>query len=385
MKHIWWVPISILLLAGCVPSTTNETEVIGTEEVEMAIIPSMQLDEQYYRTLLPYKQSAVRGRIVSRIHSKYDIKESEGGLLRLSQRQFSPDDYYFQEGQKITVDDSVAWLQRNAGELAEDEEAPDGHNPLGLNSTDTRTDEERADGERPSPEILAHIVEQNYLVKTNEETIRLGGVSIGLALNSVYYNSVDGIAYEEEIPRAQLEEEGQRMADEIVSRLREREGMDNVPIMVGLFQQNSRNSISPGTYFSYGIAPGGEAVTGNWTGVNEEYTIFPNSSSEEKYREADTSFRNFKQDVEVYFSNFTSVIGTGFYQDDRIRKLQIDIPIEFYGSSEVIGFTQYLTGLVLEHFPENIEVEVSVTSTNGPEALILRKIDETEPIVHIYD
>ena len=375
MKRIWWIPISMLLLTGCVPSVTDETEVLNTEEeVETAIIPSIQLDAAYYRTLLPYKESATRGKIINRIYSRYDIKEAESGLLRISQHQFSPDDYYFQEGQKITEEDATNWLGRKTEE-----------NPLGLNPADGRTAAQKEAGEHPSAEILAHIIEQNYLVKTDNETIRLGGVSIGLALNSVYYNTSDGATYEESVPQAQLDKEGKRMADEIVKRLREKEGMKDVPIMVGLFKQNTRGAIAPGTYFSYGVAPGGQGAVANWNSVNEEYVIFPSSNTEEKYRAIDTKFRNFKQDVEEYFSNFTSVIGTGFYQEDQIRKMQIDIPIQFYGSAEVIGFTQYLTGLVLEHFPENIQVEISVTSTNGPEALILRKIDQTEPVVHIYD
>lgn len=378
MKRIWWIPISMLLLSGCVPSATNEAEVISSEEEpETAIIPSMQLDEQYYRTLLPYKQSATRGKIINRLNSRYDIEEAEEGLLRLSQNQFSPDDYYFQEGQKITDEEVISWLKRTG------EDTENGEDPLGLNPADKRSKEEKADGKRAPASVLAHIIEQNYLVKTDEETIRLGGVSIGLALNTVYYNSEEG--YEESIPNDQVEKDGKRLADEIVKRVRQKEGMADIPITIGLFKQNSRNSMAPGTYFSYGVAPKGKTAVGEWNKINEEYIVFPTSNTEEKYREIDTSFRNFKQDVEEYFSNFTSVIGTGFYQGDQIRKLKVEIPIQFYGSAEVIGFTQYLTGLVMKHFPENIQVEISVTSINGPEALILRKTDQTDPIVHIYE
>ncbi|PSL25528.1 protein involved in sex pheromone biosynthesis [Planomicrobium soli] len=375
MKRIWWIPISMLLLTGCVPSVNDKTEVLNTEEeVETAIIPSMQLDAQYYRTLLPYKQSATRGKIIGRLHSRYDIEEAENGLLRLSQNQFSPDDYYFQEGQKITDEDAAAWLGRASKD-----------NPAGLNKEDKRTDQQKKAGDRPPAEILAHIVEQNYLVKTNENTIRLGGVSVGLALNSVYYSSADGLSYEESIPQDQMEQEGKRLANEIVKRLREKEGMANIPITVGLFQQSARNAIAPSTYFAYGVAPKGNTEVADWKAINEEYVVFPTSGTQEKYREVDTAFLNFKQDVEKYFSNFTSVIGTGFYQDDQLREMQIDIPIQFYGAAEIIGFTQYLTGLVMEHFPENVQVEVSVTSSKGPEALVIRKVNQTEPIVHIYD
>src|SRR5690606_36919957 len=183
-------------------------------------------------------------------------------------------------------------------------------NPAGLNPADGRSGEQKKAGERPPAEILAHVIEQNYLVKTKEDTIRLGGISVGLALNSVYYSSENDIAYEEEIPQEQIEKEGKRMADEIVKRLREKEGLGDVPIVVGLFKQNSRNTMVPGTYFSYGAAPGGEQAIAGWNAVNENNVLFPTSGSDERYRDIDTAFRNFKQDVEIYFSNFTSVIGT---------------------------------------------------------------------------
>ena len=43
----------------------------------------------------------------------------------------------------------------------------------------------------------------------------------------------------------------------------------------------------------------------------KNYILFPTAESEEKYRDLDTIFRNFKQDIEKYFSNYTSIIGTG--------------------------------------------------------------------------
>lgn len=376
MKRIWWIPISLLLLSGCVPSKTDEkTEVINDkEEVETAIIPSMQLDDQFYRTLLPYKPSATRGKIVNRLNSRYDITETENGLLRLSQKQFSPEDYYFQEGQKITDEDVSAWLQRASQD-----------NPLGLNLPDKRSGKQKESGERPPAEILAHVIEQNYLVKTAEDKIRLGGISVGLALNSSYYGSENGSSYEEVIPQAQIEKEGKRMANEIVKRLRKKEGLKDIPIVVALFKQNAGNALVPGTYFSMGAAPGGKETIANWTPINENYVLFPTSGKDENYRDIDTAFRNFKQDVEVYFSNFTSVIGTGFYKENQLKELKIEVPIQFYGAAELIGFTQYITGLVIEHFPEDIVIEISITSTNGPEALILKKPGETEPFVHIYE
>ena len=388
MKRTSWIPaiITLMLIAGCAPDLTKDTEVINetekNEEVATTIIPSIQISQDYYRTLLPYAPSKSRGLVVSKIYSKYDIKEVESGLLRLSQRTFSADDYLFQEGQMLDTETLSSWLQRKKEE-AKDKKGnikPD----LGLNPL-LPGGEMTAELSKTAPMYLAHIVEQNYMVKTDDNKIRLGGVSIGLAMNSVFYYKLgDYGPYEQPIPQATIEEQGKKMAAEIIKRVRAMKGLENVPITVGLFKQEDRNTIVPGTYFAYSVADEGKAL-GEWKNLNEEYIIFPQPPAEVKYREVGDSFNKFKLDVEEYFSNYTSIIGTGFYQDDRIKKLTIDIPIQFYGTAEIIGFTQYMTGLVMEHFPASMNVEVSVTSINGPEAVVIKKADDKKPYVHIYD
>jgi protein involved in sex pheromone biosynthesis len=378
-KRISWIPaiISLSLLVGCVPSITNDTEVIQESDnnVETTIIPSLQLSDQYYRTILPYEQSASRGMIVSNVNSKYDVKEVENGLTRISQRAFSQDKYFFQEGQILKSEELYSWLSRKSEK-----------EPLGLNPATTKdmTPEQRA---TTAPIYLAHIVEQNYLVKTDDDKVRLGGISIGLALNSIYYYQKEqyGATYEQPIAESVLIEQGKKMANEIVARIRTMEGLDKVPITVGLFKQESRNAIVPGTYLAFGNAPEGKGSIGEWNSINEEYILFPQPITEEKYREIDNAFKNFKQDIDKYFSNYTSVVATGFYQDNLIKKVTIDIPVQFYGTSEIIGFTQYMAGLVIQHFPDSIQVEVSVTSINGPEAFLMKKAGDKEPYVHVYD
>ncbi len=116
--------------------------------------------------------------------------------------------------------------------------------------------------------------------------------------------------------------------------------------------------------------------------MDEQYVLFPSANNDERYRETDTAFRNFKQAIDDYFPSFVNVIGRGFYTNSTLNSLQIEIPIQFFGKSETIGFMQYLTGLITDYLP-NVQIEVSVTSINGPEALIVKEAGE-EPYVHIY-
>ncbi|WP_339280370.1 CamS family sex pheromone protein [Lysinibacillus sp. FSL P2-0066] len=379
MKSFRLIPaiVAAAMLVGCVPSDKKETELTQEtqqkEKAETTIIPSIQIDESYYKTLIPYKESASRGLVVSNVYTKYDMKEVESGLMRLSQNEFDTENYYFQEGQYLAESTVSSWLARSS-------QTEDGLNPP---TTDTMTPEERA---TKAPVYLSHIVEQNYLTKTKDNKVKLGGISIGLALNSIYYYQKEqyGEYYEEPISESTLIEQGKKMAAEIVSRLRSRDELKDVPIVVGLFKQQARNQIIPGTYFSYGVAKSGQNNIDEWKGIDENYVLFPTDDSQDVYRDINNNFKNFKQDVDKYFSNYTSVIGTGFYRNKQIQNLSIEIPIQFFGKAEIIGFTQYLTGILINQF-DNIHVEVSVTSVNGPEALIIKKPNDKDPYVHVYD
>lgn len=379
MKSFRLIPaiVAAAMLVGCVPSDKKETELTQEtqqkEKAETTIIPSIQIDESYYKTLIPYKESASRGLVVSNIYTKYDMKEVESGLMRLSQNEFDTENYYFQEGQYLAESTVSSWLARSS-------QTEDGLNPP---TTETMTPEERA---TKAPVYLSHIVEQNYLTKTKDNKVKLGGISIGLSLNSIYYYQKEqyGEYYEEPISEATLIEQGKKMAAEIVSRLRSREELKDVPIVVGLFKQQARNQIIPGAYFSYGVAKAGQNNIADWEGIDENYVLFPTDDSQDIYRDVNNNFKNFKQDVDKYFSNYTSVIGTGFYRNKQIQNLSIEIPIQFFGKAEIIGFTQYLTGILINQF-DNIHVEVSVTSVNGPEALIIKKANDKDPYVHVYD
>lgn len=373
MKRLGILPglAVILLLGGCLPSFgTEKEEVIQENEEsieETVMIPNIQLKDEFYKTLIPFKKSASRGLIVSNMYTKYDIQEAEEGLLRLSTQHFDTKNHYFQEGQHIDKETARSWLSRSSTDKA-------GLNPPIKKGMNEETASEEA------PNYLAHIVEQNFLVMTDEKKLRLSGISVGLALNSISYSRS---GKETEITDKVIEQQGMKMAEEVVRRLRTQEGLSDIPIVVGLFKQESRNSIVPGTYFATAVAGKGQSTPTGWKKVNEQYVVFPASSSTGEYRDMNDKFANFKQDIDAYFPSFVNVIGTGFYKDGNLKSLKIEVPIQFFGTSETIGFTQYMTDLVITYFPD-VHTEVSITSVNGPEALIVNEAGDAKPYVHIY-
>ena len=391
MKKYRLVPaiVAALLLTACAPKVTPETELTqdsdSAEEVETTIIPNKQINDSYYKTLIPFKESASRGLVVSNIFTKYDMKEAELGLMRISQNKFDTENYFFQEGQYLSEETLKYWLAR-PNQTKDKGPEYQGLNPSSIDEA-TGQEMDAMIKATEAPVYLSHLVEQNYLTKTENNKITLSGISIGLALNSVYYYQKEqyGEFFEQKIPEKELEKEGKKIAQEVINRLRARSELADVPIVIALFKQEERNSIVPGTYIAYNSVDANQSALGEWKDIQEKYVKFPMSSPDNMYRDMNTDFLAFKQEVDRYFSNFTSVFATGFYQNKNIQKLDIEIPIQFYGTAEITGFTQYLTGVMLTHLPKDLLITISITSVNGPEVLIKKEPNEKEPFIHIYD
>ena len=111
------------------------------------------------------------------------------------------------------------------------------------------------DGET-EPIYLAHLVEHNYLMKTEGDKVRLGGVVIALSLNSVQYetNMSSGARTVKNISNDELKQQGMKMAEEVVKRLRQKDGLKNAPIMIALYKQAPKDERVPGHFFAYSVA-----------------------------------------------------------------------------------------------------------------------------------
>lgn len=375
-----------LLLAGCAPKFDKQEVVQESKDKKAAIIPKYKISDKSYQTILPFEPSKARGMVVSNLNTRYDMKEFESGLMRIAQTQFDPNDYLFQEGQMLDSTTISKWLNRKYTDAQLKTNNLKKSDNIGLNPLDPGTGniDKRS---KENPIYLANILEHDYLVKDGDNKVRLGGVVIGLALNSVYYYQKEayGATYQATLSRAKVESEGKKIAQEVLNRLRQMNGMKDIPITIALFEQKEKSSVVPGNFISFTNIGSSSSEIDKWQDLNEAYYLFPSTEADNKYRDDSNTFKNFKDEVEQYFPNFTGVVGRAFYMNDQLQKLNIDIPIQFYGNTEAIGFTQYVAGLIMERFPKYISIQVSITSVNGPEAIIIRDANQDEPTVHIYE
>jgi protein involved in sex pheromone biosynthesis len=370
------VLVVLLVLSACAPNFGKDEEIVQkTEETtEQAIIPKYKISDEYYRTILPFKSGKARGLVNYTVYNRLDIDELEMGLMQVAQEHFDPNNYYFQEGQYVTSDMVEDWVGRQSEKNAE------GLNPP-LNENEATTEQFRK-----NPKYLSHVMEHNYLKKDAENKVELGGVVIGLALKSVYNFTEPTMGYprEEAIPLAEIEKQGKAIALQVLQRLHGIKALDGVPIVIALYQEKPRESVVPGNFFAKAYVSGNSNSISKWEKISERYVLFPSQEGKDSYYDDYTRMINFKSDIEQYFPNFVGVVGRGYYVDDQLQEMTIDIPIQFYGKAEIIGFTEYITGLMLDHFPPYISVQVYITSIDGQEALIRWNGGEEKPFVHIY-
>ena len=360
-----------LFLAGCMARFKDEDEQNNDPTGKKVSLPGYQISNEYYYSVLPFEASAARGLVVGNIYSRTDLDEFEMGLMRLSQEAFPTNQYFFQEGQFLTTEIIKSWLARKYTDkqLAEYKMEPEdnlGLNPIGDDK----------------PRYLAHILEQKYFVK-EENKMKLGGISIGLALNSVHWKSENEVV---PIDQKKVLEEGKKIAQEVLKRLRAMDGLADVPITIALYEQNALGKLIPGNFIAITNVDSGSAKIAGWETLNEKYYLFPSTEvSGVSYAQADLErYNQLKDEVEEFFPNFTGIVGKGFYVNDELQNFNMTIPVQFYGKTEVVSFTQFVAGKVIEIFPKNMNIEVSIKSGSTPEALIIRRVNEEEPMVYIY-
>jgi protein involved in sex pheromone biosynthesis len=374
---------ALLILGGCAPTFEKQDQVVQENqdsEAKKAIIPNFQISNDYYKTMLPYDTSKTRGVVVNDLGSRYDINEIENGLLRVAQNRFSTNDYFFKEGQFLTKKTIDSWLQRKfTSEQLAEKKLKESEN-LGLNPVQTKGDN--------APIYLAHIVEHNYLMKKEDDNkVKLGGVVIALSLNSVNYetNLTTGTRTVKNISNEVLKEQGAKMAGEVLKRMRQKEDLQNVPIMIALYKQAPKQQVVPGQFFAYTTVEAGTDTIQNWEGINEEYYIFPSPEAAENHPEDNKIFQDLKKEIEDYFPVFTGVTGEALYQNQKLTNMNMEVALTFNGKTETIGFAQYLSNLIGKSTPENWDVELLIKSSYGPEALVVKKKGSKETYMHIYE
>ncbi|GGA75562.1 CamS family sex pheromone protein [Ornithinibacillus halotolerans] len=357
----------LLLLASCAPSFDNGEEELVQEQPTgtPSIVPSYKLSDEDYRVILPYRTSKARGAIINQMKTnRLDIDEMEEGLMRHSKEYFDPNKYYFEEGQYLDYSTVLSWIDELNPNLEDDASIEDYEN---------------------NPRTFTHILEHNYLKRNEDKSVELVGVSIGIALKSQYIFHAEGRGpFYRDISEAEMLKTGKEVASTVLQRLRQIEGLLDVPIMIALYREEQRGSAVPGNFVAKTYVEASDMSIKDWDTVEEDYILFPSKEAEQKYLDDAEIVGTFGEEISQFFPNYVGYIGEGFYVNEELQKLTIEVPIEFNGKAEILGFAQYTYMLVKDKFPNNYDIEIKISSSNQLEGYIYREAGKDDPIVHIF-
>ncbi|MDI1792194.1 CamS family sex pheromone protein, partial [Staphylococcus aureus] len=121
-----------------------------------------------------------------------------------------------------------------------------------------------------------------------------------------------------------------------------------------------------------------------WHNINEKSALLPSSTAADYDENLNNNFKQFNDNLQSYFSNFTQAVGKVKFVDKKPQRLVVDLPIDYYGQAETIGITQYVTEQANKYFDKIDNYEIRIKDGNQPRALISKTKDDKEPQVHIY-
>ena len=398
MKKIALAVLSLgLLVSGCSAGADKDEKVAekSGKAKEQSVVPKYAISDEYYKTTIPFDGGNARGLVVQGLNSRLDIDEFETGLMRIAKESFSTKDNFLKGGKALDTQ-TIQMLVKRKRTDAEQKELEDKLKKdavkfpnIGLNPALGTGSESLEVKNKKNPIYISNILEHDYYVKKGDNGEERVGMVVGLAMNSVqYFNEEHGYPREAAIPDEKMLAEGKKMAQEILKVIHQKEPeTKNIPITFAIYRQAPKSSLVPGNFVSYANAEKGSETVEDWQQINEKYYLFPSEQAKTDNKREDLArVSNFKAKLSDYFQgDYTAVIGTGMYRDDELREMKLDIPVQFNGKAEIIGFTQYVAGLVMEYFPNYMKVQVTIKSVERPEAIIIREAKQDEPLVKILD
>ncbi|KMP17066.1 CamS family sex pheromone protein [Bacillus cereus] len=398
MKKIALAVLSLgLLVSGCSAGAEKDEKVAekSGKAKEQSVVPKYAISDEYYKTTIPFDGGKARGLVVQGLNSRLDIDEFETGLMRIAKESFSTKDNFLKGGKALDTQ-TIQMLVKRKRTDAEQKELEDKLKKdavkfpnIGLNPALGTGSESLEVKNKKNPIYISNILEHDYYVKKGDNDEERVGMVVGLAMNSVqYFNEEHGYPREAAIPDEKMLAEGKKMAQEILKVIHQKEPeTKNIPITFAIYRQAPKSSLVPGNFVSYANAEKGSETVEDWKQINEKYYLFPSEQAKTDNKREDLArVSNFKAKLSDYFQgDYTAVIGTGMYRDDELREMKLDIPVQFNGKAEIVGFTQYVAGLVMEYFPNYMKVQVTIKSVERPEAIIIREAKQDEPLVKILD
>ncbi|MFD2368539.1 CamS family sex pheromone protein [Brevibacillus sp. GCM10020057] len=336
----------VIATSGC--SLLPKSQEPGPELATPSLSPVVEVSEDYYGSIPPYKPNQTRG-MLSDTKYRIDFSHLELGLMEFARDTFPTTDYLFQEGQQIKKEQVLEWIaQEKTG-------AANGQKKKG---------------------ILVHVLEHDYLSKDKQQ---LAGMVLGLSLSPEYQ---DATGQDKMYTTQELQAKGQQLAARIVQSVRA--SNPTVPMLILLYQVPEANSsLVPGHFIMSGTVNANEAAVSKWQPIDEEFFLFPSTDVESKYAQQSLQYDKLMRQTQSYFGEYIGMTGVGRFMGGKLTELTITATAEYDSRTEVLQFTQFAAASINQLFDKNVHVNLYVQSMNKPLAIYIRPANG-EPYMHIY-
>lgn len=316
-----------------------------------------------------YVTSKSRGLTADQNGNVNNTKSFESGLQGISKKIFPTSQYVFQEGQYLSSDTVQNWLDRESKS-----------NPEGLNPKDNGS----KDPDKRNPIYLQALEEQDYMEKSGT-SLKLKGVTIGLAMNSVDYYQKEqyGAQYETKISDAEIKAKSQEIAQKVLERLRKKSEFKNVPIVIAVYKQASNDSLVGGTFMRYSNNSGEKLA--KWKDLDYKNVVYPISDTETSPNSNDSSaFDNFKTQVESFFPNLSGITAKARYDGKSMEGMSVSITTQFYSETEINSFTQFVSTQAEKYLPSGVNIDITIKSTDEVQSFLSRSAKEKTFSSHVF-
>lgn len=320
--------VSIFFLTGC-----DEAE----EKIKTADI---HFDDSYYSVALPYLDGVGNHYVISDAQN-ISIEDVDISLMGLSTTYYRTSNSLYQEGQYLNEEELKQLLSSE-----------------GLNDAESI----ELDGKRFKPTYITHIHEQNYL-STNHT---LKGISLGIVLNP--YQKVSDYQYHE-VDISQVIQFGEEKALELLTYIRQKEGLENVRILIGLYVCGDPDGVHSGSYQYIGITRDDQI---KFEPIDYQYQYLTDAYVMEHDFNSYQAFLNFDKNLkEVNDELFSSA--KGLYVEKRLNSLEIIIHSSYLSRSEILMIGQVISDQLVQLFDTGIYIHVQILVNDEVEAFITKE------------
>lgn len=364
-----------LFLVACMSPPVPDVEQAIQEADPNTIIPlSSEATDGYFHTALPVESSPTRGLILSHIRNRADMEQIEMSLMRLATDVFDPDEFFVREGQYLSRSFVSNVLRAHNSEPDDfDRESAIGLNPpLGSSHTFGNTTVESLPEDMVRPFI--HVLEHNFVTISDNE-FQLEGVAIAIALNPYHWQRDENIGFESELRMSDAEilSIGEDIAADLLPLLREQEGLENVPIFLGLFILKSEREVIPGHFARVTYVEEGRSSIGSWEAVQERHFRLPDPTNGIHTYDVNITdeFNTFSNTITNHFPHRYGLVSRVHIVDGNVYRVLIDFNMNFLGLSEKIAFHQLLEQEVMNFSPE-YDIRIIVRSPDEQHGAVVR-------------